>query len=68
MKLTTDEGTRPQHINPIHLTDHELDDETTCEACDDGSSTHIFGKDPDGFVLCGECHAPLFYCDLGGQG
>lgn len=40
----------------------------TCASCDSHSSELVFGKDPDGFVLCRECRSPLFYCDIGGQG
>ncbi len=39
-----------------------------CASCNGGARDVIFGDDPDGFVLCRECRAPLFYCDLGGQG
>ena len=39
-----------------------------CAACDSGVCDLVYGDDPDGFVLCRECSAPLFYCDLGGQG
>ena len=39
-----------------------------CASCNGGARDLIFGDDPDGFVLCRACRAPLFYCDLGGQG
>lgn len=39
-----------------------------CAACDSGAGNLVYGRDPDGFVLCCECRSPLFYCDLGGQG
>jgi hypothetical protein len=39
-----------------------------CASCNGGAGDLTFGDDPDGFVLCGECRSPLFYCDLGGQG
>lgn len=39
-----------------------------CASCDSDKSGLVFGNDPDGFVLCRECLAPLFYCDVGGQG
>lgn len=39
-----------------------------CVTCDSGVVDAVFGMDPDGFVLCRECGAPLFYCDVGGEG
>jgi len=39
-----------------------------CASCARNKSLLVYGEDPDGFVLCRECRAPLFYCDIGGQG
>jgi hypothetical protein len=39
-----------------------------CATCDSGVEDAVFGTDPDGFVVCRECGAPLFYCDVGGEG
>ncbi len=39
-----------------------------CAACDSSAGNLVYGRDPDGFVLCRECRSPIFYCDLGGQG
>ena len=43
-------------------------DPAVCDSCDEGPGDLVFGNDSDGFVICRECHSPLFYCDLGGQG
>ena len=39
-----------------------------CAFCKQGAGNHLYGFDPDGFVLCKRCLSPLFYCDIGGQG
>ena len=40
----------------------------SCASCESDTSELVFGRDPDGFVLCRDCRSPLFYCDIGGQG
>ena len=40
-----------------------------CPACASGIGLRIYGTDSsDGLVVCATCGAPLFYCDIGGQG
>lgn len=39
-----------------------------CESCNDGGALVYGTRTDDGIVMCAQCGAPLFYCDLGGQG
>jgi hypothetical protein len=40
----------------------------TCPSCDEGRALVYGTHADDGIVRCAQCAAPLFYCDLGGQG
>ncbi len=39
-----------------------------CASCNERKALEYGANSDDGIVACPQCGAPLFYCDLGGQG